>query len=199
MLRRIAAASVRGSILYLAPTWLTSRHPFAMLILLAPASAVVVVECLPGREEAWPARRCPRRSAVADLLAPLRRVCMCLRFAPRSLRLFAALRGRPRRSSDSIRLKSLDCFVPRRFGALPRSRPRPGSRSRGRKAPARERGGVACSSLFSLRRWPGREEAWLACRCPRRSAGPDRLVPLRRICIFLRCSWPRLGPCCASS
>ena len=51
--------------------------------------AVVAVKRLPGREEAWPARRCSRRGAavacwllVADLLTPLRRVCVCLRVAP---------------------------------------------------------------------------------------------------------------------
>ena len=38
------------------------------------------------------------------------------------------------------------------------------------EAPARETGGVACSSL--LQRQPGRKEAWPARRCPRRSAGP---------------------------
>ena len=37
------------------------------------------------------------------------------------------------------------------------------------QAPARERGGVACSSLSSLKRRPGREEAWPTRRCPRRS------------------------------
>ena len=42
--------------------------------------AVVAVQRLPGREEAWPARRCPRRIAVADLLTPLltpQRLPMC--------------------------------------------------------------------------------------------------------------------------
>ena len=130
----------------------------------------------PGREEASPARRRPRRSALGEArrftswfpcaVGAVKRVpgreeawpaCRCSRRS--------AGPGERRRGLLVARLSAL--------GAA-RSRSRPGSCSCGRKAPARERGGVACSSLFSSRRRPGSDEAsparlaaapW-ACRWP---------------------------------